>query len=146
MLYPLSYEGGGCRKHGRKPGAVLGLGRCSVHLGRPTASVRRRDGSWLRGCAGSGASKRSRDRRWAGSGGEGGGLSSPVVVEREAVDHEGVAEQVHELAFVAEAVGAAEPEGVVEGAVDALGVVAARVEPVEVGVGRRRWVGRSRSG
>gem|GEM_PF-5286679 len=33
MLYPLSYEGGGCRKHGRKPGALLGLGGCLVILG-----------------------------------------------------------------------------------------------------------------
>jgi hypothetical protein len=41
-------------------------------------------------------------------------VSSSVAVEREAVDHEGVAEQVEELAFVSHAVGAAEPEGVVE--------------------------------
>ena len=53
------------------------------------------------------------------------GVSSPVAVEREAVDHEGVAQEVEELALVADAVGSAEPEGVVEVAVDGLGVVAA---------------------
>src|SRR3954468_19514443 len=78
--------------------------------------------------------RRSRPaRRSVGSGGEDGGWSLPVVVERETVDHERVAEQVHELAFVAETVGPAEPEGVVEVPVDALGVVAPLVEPVEVG-------------
>ena len=41
------------------------------------------------------------------------------------------------LAVVAEAVGAAEPEGVVEGAVDGFGVVAASEEPCEVGVAGR---------
>ena len=41
------------------------------------------------------------------------------------------------LAGVADAVGAAEPEGVVEVAVDGLGVVAAGVEPFEVGVAGR---------
>ena len=60
-----------------------------------------------------------------------------MAVEREAVDHEGVAEQVEELAFVSHAVGAAEPEGVVEVAVDALGVVASCVEFGEVRVVRR---------
>jgi hypothetical protein len=39
------------------------------------------------------------------------------------------------LAFVADAVSSAEPEGVVEVAVDGLGVVAARVEPGEVRIG-----------
>jgi hypothetical protein len=43
-----------------------------------------------------------------------------VEVEREAVDHEGVAEEVEVLAGVADAVGASEPHGVVEVAVDAL--------------------------
>src|SRR5438046_2406158 len=61
-----------------------------------------------------------------GSGGEGAGVSSPVAVERQAVDHEGVAQQVEQLTFVADAVGAAQPEGVIQVAVDALGVVAAR--------------------
>ena len=40
MLYPLSYEGGGCRKRGRKPDALVGSGRCLLNLGRSTASVR----------------------------------------------------------------------------------------------------------
>jgi hypothetical protein len=40
-----------------------------------------------------------------------------VSVERDAVDHKGVAEQVDVLASVAEAVGSAEPEAVVEAAV-----------------------------
>ncbi len=52
----------------------------------------------------------------------------------EAVDHEGVAEQVEVLALVAEAVGAAEPKAVVESAVDGFGVVASLVEVLEVGV------------
>ena len=86
-------------------------------------------------CGRAGAASRS--GTVAGSGGEGGGVSSPVAVQGEAVDHERVAEQVEELAVVADGVGAAEPEGVVEVAVDALGVVAARVEPGEVRIGRR---------
>ena len=58
-----------------------------------------------------------------------------MAVEGEAVDHEGVAEEVEVLAGVADAVGAAEPEGVFEVAVDGFGVVAAGVEAGEVGVG-----------
>ena len=54
------------------------------------------------------------------------------MVEREAVDHQRVAQQVEGLALVAEAVGPAEPEAVVEGAVDALRVVAAGVDAFEV--------------
>jgi len=64
-------------------------------------------------------------------------VSSSVAVEREAVDHEGVAHEVEELTLVSHAVGAAEPEGVVEVAVDALGVVASCVEFGEVRVVRR---------
>jgi hypothetical protein len=45
-----------------------------------------------------------------------------VAVECQSVDHEGVAEQVEVLAGVADAVGASDPEGVVDAAVDALGV------------------------
>jgi hypothetical protein len=41
-----------------------------------------------------------------------------VAVQGECVDHERVAEQVEGLALVADAVGAAEPEGIVEVAVD----------------------------
>ena len=52
----------------------------------------------------------------------------------EEVDHEREADEVEVLAFVADAVGAAEPEAVVEAAVDALGIVAAPVEAGEVGV------------
>jgi tagatose-1,6-bisphosphate aldolase non-catalytic subunit AgaZ/GatZ len=59
--------------------------------------------------------------------------SASVAVEGEAVDHDGVAEEVERLAVVAEAVCAAEPEGVVEVAVDGFGVVAAGVEAREVG-------------
>jgi hypothetical protein len=64
-------------------------------------------------------------------------LASSVTVEGEAVDHEGVAEEVEVLAGMAAAVGASEPEGVDEVAVDRFGVVAARVETREVSpVGR----------
>jgi len=66
------------------------------------------------------------------SGGEGGAALS---VEGEAVDHERVAEEVQGLTVVAEAVGSAEPEGVVEVAVDAFAVVATRIEATKVGVG-----------
>jgi len=55
----------------------------------------------------------------------------------EAVGHERVAEQVERLALVAEAVGASEPEGVVEVAVNALRIVTTPVEPGEV---VRYWV------
>src|SRR5439155_102062 len=69
------------------------------------------------------------------SGGELVRLRSSVSVEGEAVDHEGVAEEVEVLAGVADAVGAPDPEGVFEVAVDGFGVVAPGVEPREVGVG-----------
>jgi hypothetical protein len=62
------------------------------------------------------------------------GSTSLVTVKRERVDGEREAKQVEQLAGVADAVGAAEPHGVVEVAVDALGVVAAGEEPFEVGV------------
>jgi hypothetical protein len=62
-------------------------------------------------------------------------LSLPTVeVQRQSVDAERVREQVQTLTVAADAVGSAQPQGVVEVAVDAPGVVAARVEPVEVGV------------
>jgi hypothetical protein len=54
------------------------------------------------------------------------GAVSLVTVEREAVDHERVAEEVQELAGVSDAVGGSEPEGVSEVAVDRFGVVATR--------------------
>ena len=44
--------------------------------------------------------------------------AASVTVQGERVDHERVAEKVQGLAVVADAVGAAEPEGVVEVAVD----------------------------
>jgi hypothetical protein len=50
-----------------------------------------------------------------------------------------VGEQVKVLALVADAVGASEPEGVVEGPVDRLGVATPCVEAGEVGVARRNW-------
>ena len=65
-----------------------------------------------------------------------GGSSSGVPVDGDGVDDEGVAEQVEVLAGGAEAVGSSQVEGVVEVAVDALGVVAAGVEPREVRVPR----------
>jgi hypothetical protein len=58
-----------------------------------------------------------------------------VAVKGHGVGDEGVAEEVEVLAGVTEAVGSPEIERVVEIAVDRFGVVAARVEPVEVGVG-----------
>ena len=61
-------------------------------------------------------------------------LSSPVEVECEAVDAQGVGEQVEGLAQMADAVCSSEPEGVVKVAVDAFGVVATGVETVEVRV------------
>ena len=61
-------------------------------------------------------------------------LSSPVEVECEAVDAQGVGEQVEGLAQMADAVCSSEPEGVIEVTVDAFGVIATRVETVEVGV------------
>jgi len=59
---------------------------------------------------------------------------SRVAVHGEAVHGERVGEQVQLLTFVSHRVGSAEEEGVIEGAVDALGVVASSVEPDEVGV------------
>ena len=51
-------------------------------------------------------------------------MPAPVAVQCESVNHQRVAQQVQELAAVADAVSAAQQEGVVEVAVDALGVVA----------------------
>ena len=58
-----------------------------------------------------------------------------VSDEGEAVDAEGVGDEVEVLALVADAVGSAEPEGVVEVAVDGFGVVASFVERGEVRIG-----------
>ena len=44
-------------------------------------------------------------------GGEGRGVSSAVAMEREAVDHERVAQEVEQLALVADALGSAQPQG-----------------------------------
>jgi hypothetical protein len=64
------------------------------------------------------------------------GAASLVAVEGEAVDHEGLAEEAEVLAGVADAVGASEPEGVFEVAVDGFGVVAARVQARDVRIRR----------
>jgi hypothetical protein len=64
---------------------------------------------------------------------------STVSVERESVDHQGVAEEVEVLAGVADAVRAADPESVFDVAVDRFRVVASRVETREVRI--RRWDG-----
>jgi len=63
-------------------------------------------------------------------------VSSPVAVKRQAVDHEQTAQQVEQLAFVPDDVGTAQPERVIEVAVDALGVVAF------VACDRERWLAR----
>ena len=68
------------------------------------------------------------------SGGEGGVASSSVFVEGDAVHADGKTEQVDVLTCVADGVGSAEPHGVVEVAVDGLGVVSAGVQRGEVGV------------
>ena len=60
-----------------------------------------------------------------------------MSVQRERVHGEGEAEEVEVLAGVSDAVGASEPHGVVEVAVDGFGVVAAGEEPFEVGVAGR---------
>ena len=123
------HEGGGWRKHGRKPAVLLGSGGRVVLAGCDRVA----DGLLIglervfgrvEAVVSLGAELL---RRRAG-------LSSPVLVEREAVDHQCIPEQVQELTFVAEAVGAAEPEAVVEVTVDALRIVASRVEASEVGI------------
>jgi hypothetical protein len=60
-----------------------------------------------------------------------------VAVQGQGVDGERVGEEVESLAVGADGVCSAEPEGVVEGAVDGLGVVAPGVQGPEGGVGRR---------
>ena len=60
-----------------------------------------------------------------------------MLEDGQGVDHEGVAEEVDELAAVADGVGPAEEEGVVEVAVDGLGVVASPEQVGEVGVAGR---------
>ena len=66
--------------------------------------------------------RRSRPGHCAGGVSSGGehdaSASASVAVQGERVDHECVADEVQGLAVVADAMGAAEPEGVVEVAVD----------------------------
>ena len=71
-------------------------------------------------------------------GGDGWVASVPcVALKGEAVHAEGMGDEVEVLAFVADGVCPAEPEGVVERSVDGLGVVAAPVQRCEVRV--RGW-------
>jgi hypothetical protein len=63
-------------------------------------------------------------------------LSLPVLVKGQRVDHEGVPEQVHVLAGVADAVGPAQVQGVLEAAVDRLGVAPPAVDLFEIGIAR----------
>ena len=65
------------------------------------------------------------------------GTGSSVFGEGQGVRHEGEPEQVEPLAAVTDRVGSTEVEGVVEGPVDGLGVVALAEQGVEVRVGRR---------
>jgi len=60
-----------------------------------------------------------------------------IQVQRDRVDAQPVCQQVQCLTAVADAVGSAEPEGVVEVAVDAFGIVASPVEAFEIGVAVR---------
>ena len=67
------------------------------------------------------------------------------IMERQRVDHQGIAEQVHVLASMAHTVGPAKIEGVLDCPVDGLGVAAPAGEPLEVRIARRD-AGRSRYG
>ena len=58
-----------------------------------------------------------------------------AAVDGEGVDHERVGDHVEVLAVVAHGVGSAQPQGVVEGPVDGLGVAPTPVEPLEVRIG-----------
>jgi hypothetical protein len=73
---------------------------------------------------------------WAAcwSGGDGFGSASAVFVDGDAVHREGKADEVEVLSGVSDGVGPPEPEGVVEVAVDGLGVVTSGVEPSEIGI------------
>ncbi|MGZ0218757.1 MAG: S-layer homology domain-containing protein [Acidimicrobiales bacterium] len=73
---------------------------------------------------------------WAAcwSGGDGFGSASAVFVDGDAVHREGTADEVEVLSGVSDGVGPPEPEGVVEVAVDGLGVVTSGVEPSEIGI------------
>ena len=136
MLYPLSYEGGGWRILGRKPATRADRRESSpVHGRRRAARSALGDGLGADSGAPKSVPATSVVCARAGLRGEL-GAASLVAVECEAVDHECVAEEVEVLAGVADAVGASEPEGVFEVAVDRLGVVAAWVQPGEVRVGR----------
>ena len=101
MLYPLSYEGGGCRNMAETRWC-LGLRRWLGCIWDARGARPCRDGSWRGleagpnvqpplGSAGDAADQALR----------GGGLSSSVPVQCEAVDHQRVAEQVELLACVA---------------------------------------------
>ena len=73
---------------------------------------------------------------WGALRGEWWGVALAVQVQRQAVDPEGVGQQVQQLTGVADGVGPAEPEAVVEVTVDALGIVATPVQPLEVRIPR----------
>ena len=62
-----------------------------------------------------------------------------MFVNGDAVDADGEADQVDVLAGVANGVGSAEPQGVVEVPVDGLGIVSTGVQSGEVGVVGRDW-------
>lgn len=55
-----------------------------------------------------------------------------MAVQREAVDHEGVGQQVEVLALVTDRVGTAKPQRIVERPVDGLGIISTPVERLEV--------------
>ena len=63
-----------------------------------------------------------------------GRCATAVAVHREAVHAECVGQEVEVLALVSDGVGASQPQGVVEGAVDGMGVVASPVQAREVRV------------
>ena len=133
MLYPLSYEGGGWRIPGRKPrpGRSLHGDRWWRGHGPLWARRRVRDGVVSRPGAPKSAGESAavavsrrrvgwvRCRRWRWSG--------------QAVDHEGVAEEVEVLAARGRCCGSAEPEGVFDVPVDGFGVVAATERPAKSG-------------
>ena len=78
-------------------------------------------------------------REWSESGGGCDVLDSSVAGHREGVDHQRPAEHLDLLTAPSEAVSAPEEQGVLESAVERLGIVPAAVEAREVGIrGRDR--------
>ncbi len=57
-----------------------------------------------------------------------------MLIQREGVHHQRIADQIHQLTSMTDAVSAGEPHRIINTAVDGFGIVPTRVERLEVGI------------